>query len=190
MSLSTEDMLVGASLLSLIDSLDELNENISYRFSRGEKRSCYLLSIQDRVNNNNLQIGLYIKRSRKRLSPWRYTFTNDHQHEIEDLLNSTDYLFLLLITDQEGVAVIDYPTLKQLLDDHFDDTEWISVTRKLRENYRVSGKNGKLDRALPKNAFPKSIIEYIEQNLTNKKPKKKSSWLKKFINKKTSSDIT
>ena len=189
MSLSTEDMLVGASLLSLIDSLDELNENISYRFSRGEKRSCYLLSIQDRFNNN-LQIGLYIKRSRKRLSPWRYTFTNDHQHEIEDLLNSTDYLFLLLITDQEGVAVIDYPTLKQLLDDHFDDTEWISVTRKLRENYRVSGKDGKLDRALPKNAFPKSIIEYIEQNLTNKKPKKKSSWLKKFINKKTSSDIT
>ena len=78
MSLSTEDMLVGASLLSLIDSLDELNENISYRFSRGDKRSCYLLSIQDRVNNNNLQIGLYIKRSRKRLSPWRYTFTKDH----------------------------------------------------------------------------------------------------------------
>ena len=190
MSLSTEDMLVGASLLSLIDSLDELNENISYRFSRGEKRACYLLSIQDRVNNNNLQIGLYIKRSRKRLSPWRYTFTNDHQHEIEDLLNSTDYLFLLLITDQEGVAVIDYPTLKQLLDDHFDDTEWISVTRKLRENYRVSGKDGKLDRALPKNAFPKSIIEYIEQNLTNEKPKKKSSWFKRFINKKTLGDIT
>ena len=60
MSLSTEDMLVGASLLSLIDSLDELNENISYRFSRGEKRSCYLLSIQDRVNNNNLQTSLQL----------------------------------------------------------------------------------------------------------------------------------
>ena len=28
MSLSTEDMLVGASLLSLIDSLDELNEKL------------------------------------------------------------------------------------------------------------------------------------------------------------------
>ena len=189
MSLSTEDMLVGASLLSLIDSLDELNENISYRFSRGDKRSCYLLSIEDRVNNNNLQIGLYIKRSRKRLSPWRYTFTNDHQHEIEDLLNSTDYLFLLFITDQEGVAVIDYPTLKQLLDDHFDDTEWISVTRKLRENYRVSSKDGKLDRALPKNAFPSSIIEYIEQNLKKNKPKKKSSWFKRFINKKTPDDL-
>ena len=183
MSLSTEDMLVGASLLSLIDSLDELSENISYRFSRGEKRSCYLLSIQDRINNHNLKIGLYIKRSRKRLSPWRYTFTKDHQHEIEDLLNSTDYLFLLLITDQEGVAIIDHPTLKQLLDDHFDETEWISVTRKLRENYRVSGKDGKLDRALPKNAFPRLIIEYIEQNLKKHTPKKRSGWFKRLINK-------
>ena len=64
MSLTTEDMLVGASILSLIDSLDELSENISYRFSRGEKKSCYLLSIQDRIKNKNLQIGLYIKRSR------------------------------------------------------------------------------------------------------------------------------
>ncbi len=185
MSLTTEDMLVGASILSLIDSLDELSENISYRFSRGEKKSCYLLSIQDRIKNKNLQIGLYIKRSRKRLSPWRYTFTNDHQHEIEQLLKLTDYLFLMLITDQEGVAVIDYPTLKQLLDDHFDETEWISVTRKLRENYRVSGKNGKLDRALPKNAFPKSIIDYIEQNLEKKKSAKELSWFKRLINKKT-----
>ena len=98
-------------------------------------------------------------------------------------------MFLLFITDKEGVAVIDYPTLKQLLDDHFDDTEWISVTRKLRENYRVSGKDGKLDRALPKNAFPRSIIEYIEQNLKKNKPKKKSSWFKRFINKKTPDEL-
>ena len=91
----------------------------------------------------------------------------------------------MLITDQEGVAVIDYPTLKQLLDDHFDETEWISVTRKLRANYRVSGKNGKLDRALPKNAFPKSIIDYIEQNLEKNKSAKELSWFKGLINKKT-----
>ena len=184
MSLTTEDMLVGASLLSLIDALDELSENISYRFSRGEKKSCYILSIHEKVNNNSLKIGLYIKRSRKRLSPWRYTFTDTHQHEIEQLLKSADYLFLMLITDQEGVAVIDYPTLKQLLDDHFDETEWISVTRKLRENYRVSGKNGKLDRALPKNAFPRSIIDSIENNLGKRETSKNnSSWIKKLINK-------
>ena len=75
------------------------------------------------------------------------------------------------------------------VNDHFDDTEWISVTRKLRENYRVSGKDGKLDRALPKNAFPRSIIEYIKQNLKKNKPKKKSSWFKRFINKKTPDDL-
>ena len=191
MSLTTEDMLVGASILSLIDSLDELSESISYRFSRGEKKSCYLLTINEKIRNKSLKIGLYIKRSRKRLSPWRYTFTDTHQHEIEQLLESTDYLFLMLITDQEGIAVIDYPTLKQLLDDHFDETEWISVTRKLRENYRVSGKNGKLDRALAKNAFPRLIIDYIENNLCkNETPDKDSSWIKRLINKKTASNMT
>lgn len=105
-------------------------------------------------------------------------------NEIEQLLKSTDYLFLMLITDQEGVAVIGYPTLKQLLDDHFDETEWISVIRKLRENFRVSAKNGKLDRALPKNAFPRSIIDYIENNLCkNETPDKDSSWIKRLIKK-------
>ena len=72
---------------------------------------------------------------------------------MEDLLHSKDYLFLLLITDQEGVTNIDHPTLKQLLDDHFDETEWISITRKLRKNYRVSGKDGKLGKHCQKMNF-------------------------------------
>ena len=59
----------------------------------------------------------------------------------------------------------------------------IDFVRKLRENYRVSGKDGKLDRALPKNAFPRLIIEYIEQNLKKHTPKKRSGWFKRLINK-------
>tara|TARA_Y100000589_G_scaffold331298_1_gene384224 strand:- start:73 stop:657 length:585 start_codon:yes stop_codon:yes gene_type:complete len=165
MSLSTEDMLHGAALLSLMQSMEDLGKEITYKISRGETKSCYQLLIHHSNNINSLNIGLYIKRSRKRLSPWRYTFSHENQHEIERLLDKNDYLFLLLITDQEGVAIIDYNTLKLLLDNHFDSSEWISVSRKLRENYRICGKNGKLDRALPKNDFPKRIIEYINTNL-------------------------
>ena len=58
MSLTTEDMLVGASILSLIDSLDELSENISYRFSRGEKKSCYLLYMDQ---HQIMLLGLILK---------------------------------------------------------------------------------------------------------------------------------
>ena len=184
MSLSTEDMLHGATLLSLIDELDNLDKDITYRISKGEKKYCYELVINKKNNGINLKIGLFIKSSRKRISPWRFTFSHDNQHEIERLLQSTNYLFLLLITDQEGVAVIDYPTLKKLLDDHFDNSEWISVRRKLRENYRVSGKDGKLDRALPKNAFPKIISEYIEKNInSDSRSNTKTNFLKKLLKK-------
>ena len=80
--------------------------------------------------------------------------------------------------------MIDYPTLKKLLDDHFDNSEWISVRRKLRENYRVSGKDGKLDRALPKNAFPKIISEYIEKNInSDSRSTTKTNFFKKLLKK-------
>ena len=188
MSLSTEDMLHGAAILSLISSMEDLDKEITYKISKGETKSCYELLIRHSNNINSLNIGLYIKRSRKRLSPWRYTFSHENQHEIERLLDKNDHLFLLLITDQEGVAVIDYSTLKLLLDNHFDSSEWIAVSRKLRENYRVSGKNGKLNRALPKNDFPKRIIDYINSNLYQPKqiePKKKNlnHYIKKLKNK-------
>ena len=184
MPISTENMLHGAALLTLLISLDTLDEGINYRISSGETKSCYKLSLSNENNDECMEIGLFIKRSRKRLSPWRYTFTKDNQFEIERLLNQTNYLFVLLITDQEGVAVIDYPMLKVLLDDHFEESESISVSRKLRENYRVSGTDGKLDKALPKNSFPRSITEYIASNFyKNKKSKKSKDLFTRVINK-------
>ena len=184
MPISTENMLHGAALLTLLESLDTLDEEISYRLSNGETKSCYKLSLSNEKNIDSLKIGLFLKRSRKRISPWRYTFSKDNQHEIERLLNETNYLFVLLITDQEGVAVIDYPMLKMLLDDHFEESESISVSRKLRENYRVSGTDGKLNKALPKNSFPRSITEYVAENFyKNKKSKKSKDLISRVISK-------
>ena len=174
MPISTENMLHGAAIITLLESLDTLDEEITYRLSNGETKSCYQLSLTNEKKTESLKIGLFLKRSRKRISPWRYTFSKDNQHEIERLLKATNYLFVLLITDQEGVAVIDYPMLKMLLDDHFEESESISVSRKLRENYRVSGTDGKLDKALPKNSFPRAITEYIAMNFYKDKKSKKS----------------
>ena len=86
MPISTENMLHGAALLTLLISLDTLDEGINYRISSGETKSCYKLSLSNENNVECMEIGLFIKRSRKRLSPWRYTFTKDNQFEIERLL--------------------------------------------------------------------------------------------------------
>ena len=42
-------MLHGATLLSLIDELDNLDKDFTYRLSKGEKKYCYELVI----NNKN-----------------------------------------------------------------------------------------------------------------------------------------
>ena len=65
MSLSTEDMLHGAAILSLIQSMEDLDKEITYKISKGETKSCYELLIRHSNNINSLNIGLYIKRSRK-----------------------------------------------------------------------------------------------------------------------------
>ena len=110
---------------------------------------------------------------------------------------SIEYYFYNFQKNNEIVQVIDNIYIgnyssstnkKLLLDNHFDSSEWIAVSRKLRENYRVSGKNGKLNRALPKNDFPKRIIDYINSNLYQPKqiePKKKNlnHYIKKLKNK-------
>ena len=54
-----------------------------------------------------------------------------------------------------------YEELKELLDETFEEFEWISLTRKHRQNYRVSGKDGDLSKTLPLNAFPSNVVEYV-----------------------------
>ena len=43
-----------------------------------------------------------------------------------------------------------------------EDVEGVRVSRKIRESYRLSGRDGKLSRTLPRNSFPDSIIEWIK----------------------------
>ncbi|AAQ00317.1 MULTISPECIES: hypothetical protein [Prochlorococcus] len=173
MSLSNEELLHGATITSLLQEIEKLQKDIYYKINFNGTKAAYQIIFSSPTTKNSLKIGLFLKHSRKRISPWRFTFRKKNQEEIETLVKENDYLFVLLITDQEGVAVIDYQLLKLLLDDHFDDSESISVSRKLRENYRINGSNGKLNKALPKNTFPKAIAdvvnEHMEQNISKRK---------------------
>ena len=52
-----------------------------------------------------------------------------------------------------------------ILDDTFEKDEWVSVSRKLRQAYRVSGRDGKMQSTLPRNNFPKAITDCITTQL-------------------------
>jgi hypothetical protein len=106
----------------------------------------------------NKTIGVYIKHSAKRMTPWRFTFCREHQAEIDLLKASHKDVFLLLVCNDDGVVCLSYPELKQLVDNQERPIEWISATRHKREMYAVKGSNGELDFKIGQNDFPTKLF--------------------------------
>jgi hypothetical protein len=106
----------------------------------------------------NDAVGIYIKYSSKRMTPWRFTFKKEHQDEIDILKSKFKSVFLILVCYDDGVVCLSYSELKQLLDNQHDPIEWISATRHKREMYSVKGSNGELDFKIGQNDFPEKIF--------------------------------
>ena len=111
----------------------------------------------------NNTIGLYIKYSSKRMSPWRFTFLKEHQDEILDMKTKLVDVFTLLICNDDGVAFLDFNELKQVLNQEHNPLEWISVARGPREKYEVKGQDGKLRLKIGNCDFPLKLFKYREE---------------------------
>lgn len=106
----------------------------------------------------NQNIGLYVKYSTKRMSPWRFTFGKEHQSEIEEMAEKLDNMYIVLICHDDGVVCLHYKELKQILDYHYDETEWVSASRRPREKYTIAGKDGKLKGKIGNSDFPLKLF--------------------------------
>jgi len=106
----------------------------------------------------NDKVGIYIKYSSKRMTPWRFTFKKEHQEEIELMKKDLKEVFLLLVCNDDGIVCLSYEELKQILDDQHDSIEWISATRHKREMYAVKGSDGKLGFKIGPNDFPEKLF--------------------------------
>lgn len=106
------------------------------------------------VNNDT---GLYIKHSTSRLSPWTFTFSQDHQTDIDTMYKEFGEVFVCLVCRDDGIVCLSYTQLKGVLDENFT-TEWIRVARRKREKYMVSGSDGKLRVKIGENEFPSKVL--------------------------------
>ncbi|NDF03719.1 MAG: hypothetical protein EB068_01195 [Betaproteobacteria bacterium] len=107
------------------------------------------------------KVGLYIKYSTARLSPWMFSFTKDHQLSFNKLTASYGKAFVALICNEDGVACLSESTLQSVLDDQFGDIEWIRVDRPAGGSYRVRGSDGSLEKKVPRSTFPRLILEAL-----------------------------
>jgi hypothetical protein len=127
-------------------------EGCPVRLFRRDSNSSYV------IGDN---IGLYIKYSSKRLTPWRFTFGKDHQIEIEDLRKSVPRVFVLLVCYDDGIVCLTYDELKQILDEEHAKVEWISATRHRHEMYSVKGSDGSLEFKIGNKEFPDKVFKPI-----------------------------
>lgn len=132
------------------------------RILHATQRSLSLRPFQSLSNCSyivNETIGIYIKYSSKRMTPWRFTFLKEHQDEIELMRNDGLKVYLVLVCNDDGIVCLNHSELKQILDSQHAPIEWISATRHKREMYAVKGSDGELDCKIGQNEFPAKLFQ-------------------------------
>jgi hypothetical protein len=168
MAINTQEKMHGAVILRLIEALSKELPSANFSLKTGASRSAYLIEgivPKSLGKGRRAGAGLFVKVSNKWLSPWRYSFHKDHQDEILQLKLTHGETFIALVAGNDGIAAFDFEMLKEMLDEHHEEQEWVSVTRKPRENYRIKGNDGELSKSLPGNSFPGLLVDYFKQEL-------------------------
>jgi hypothetical protein len=124
-------------------------ENISLKSYSSPSNASYVL---------NENIGLYIKHTTKRLSPWRFSFQKIHQDEILQMKNDLGKVFILLVCGEDGIVTLSFDELKLILNEFHSEVEWISASRLRNKEYSIKGSDGILTRKVGKNDFPKKLL--------------------------------
>ena len=107
----------------------------------------------------NDSIGIYLKYSGKRMSPWNFTFKKEHQDEIRDMNDKFKDVYLILICGKDGIACLNYEELKIVLDDNHEESEWLRIMRRRNEKYSVEGSDGKLTFKIAESKFLDKIFK-------------------------------
>jgi len=137
----------GAALSRLIHAQDNL---VIERYPGLGGNAAYVI---------NKRVGLYVKHSTNRMSPWTFTFLQNHQDEIFEMKSVLENVFVAMVCNDDGIVCLDYSELKNVLDDDHSLAEWIRISRRPREKYTVTGSDGKLRTKIGENEYPFKVVE-------------------------------
>ena len=107
----------------------------------------------------NNKVGLYLKHSSQRMTPWRFSFSRGHQEEISEIKEKIGKVVIGLICYDDGVVGLNYEEFNDLLTNINRGTEWICVSRKAKHKYSVKGSDGKLHYKIGEGEFAQKVLE-------------------------------
>ncbi len=93
----------------------------------------------------NGEIGLLIKHSAARITPWIFTFAKEHVAELRQLRAKTKVCFVALVCDEDGFVCVKDSDLVGILTPTESDLASVRVDRPPRKMYRVSSSGKELD---------------------------------------------
>lgn len=94
----------------------------------------------------NGRVGVYVKHSSARMSPWRFTFTIEQAADLLDLEHKFPDSFVVFVCGQDGLVTLTFADLHTIVSFQESQNAWVSVTRPPRTQYDLAGNRGELQR--------------------------------------------
>ncbi|MGM5021871.1 hypothetical protein [Tardiphaga sp. 367_B4_N1_1] len=92
----------------------------------------------------NGRVGVYVKHSSKRMSPWRFTFTIDQAADLLDLEQKCPDSFMVFVCGTDGLVTLSFSDLHSIVGFQESENAWVSVSRPPRTQYDIAGNTGEL----------------------------------------------
>jgi hypothetical protein len=92
----------------------------------------------------NGRVGVYLKHSSKRMSPWRFSFTIDQAADLLDLEQKFPDSFVVFVCATDGLVTLSFADLHTIVSFQESENAWVSVSRPPRAQYDLAGNRGEL----------------------------------------------
>ena len=103
------------------------------------------------------KIGMLIKYATDRMTPWAFTFTPEHKRVLLELKERYSQILVLLVCRDDGIVALNYESTVLLIGEE-PTTASVSVARKPRQMYSVSGTFGAISRKLGDAEYVKELF--------------------------------
>lgn len=87
----------------------------------------------------NSRIGVYVKHSSKRMSPWRFTFSIEQAADLLDLEVKYPETFAVFVCETDGIVALSAAELHQIVSFRESEHAWVRIERSPRTQYSISG---------------------------------------------------
>lgn len=134
------------------------------RMCRGLSDRSLAIRLHEKIRSAYLvdeRVGIYVKYSTNRLSPWPFSFSSAHQADIISLKDECEEVFITLVCGMDGIACLDLAEYSLALDADVGVVEWIKATRRPREKYTVTGSDSRKSFKIGDNEYPSKVYSAL-----------------------------